>query len=84
MDRDTFIETQALTPRETPASNVGGREGKTKGEEEGEKIEEEGETIIGEETKVEEKETTNTRQGEADEKGEERMSRKKTSPPLRT
>jgi len=29
MDRETFIETQALTPGETPASSVEGGEAKT-------------------------------------------------------
>lgn len=44
MDRDIFIETQSLTPRETPASSIGEREGKME-EEEGANTEEEKETI---------------------------------------
>jgi len=40
MDKEAFIETQAITPQETRASSIGGRGGKTK-EEEVEKIEEE-------------------------------------------
>ena len=56
MDRDTFIETQVLTPREAPTSSVRGREGKEK-EEEGEKIEEEeAARTKEEERKIEEKE----------------------------
>jgi len=28
MDRETFIETQSITPGETPYSSIGGKEGK--------------------------------------------------------
>lgn len=51
MDRETCIDTQALTPGETPTSSVGGREGKEE-EEEVAKEEEEKE-IYGERTKEE-------------------------------
>lgn len=34
MDKETFINTEALTPSKTPTSSVGGREGKTKEEDE--------------------------------------------------
>jgi len=44
MDRETFIDTQTLTPCETPASSVGGREGKE--EEEEVEAEEERETKV--------------------------------------
>lgn len=40
MDRDTFIETQGITPGEILASSIGGKQGKIE-EEEGEKIKEE-------------------------------------------
>ena len=40
MDRKTFIETQAITPRETPTSTIGPKQGKGE-DEEGESIKEE-------------------------------------------
>ena len=43
MDRETFIETQALTLGETPTFSIGGREGKIE-DEEGDKTEDEEET----------------------------------------
>ena len=58
MDRETFIETQALTPGETPSSSFGGREGKTKEEEK--QARRGGEEVVGLEEKERDKKVEKT------------------------